>query len=215
MTAERVIESLALERASAIVRASSQEVAAGAMEAAVRAGFRIIEFTMTTPGALELVSEFGRRSDLIVGAGTVIGCEDAVRAIAAGADFLVSPVVEDEVIAVAADRDVAVIPGAHTPTEMLRAHRAGAPLIKLFPAPAGGPLWLRSVLGPLPFLRIVPTHGVDADNVGEWLAAGAFGVGFAAALFDPADLKNRDYDAIEQRARRILEAVRQRPAGHR
>ena len=91
---------------------------------------------------------------------------------------------------------------------MMRAHRAGAPLIKLFPAPAGGPAWVRSLLGPLPFLRVVPTNGVDADNVGDWLSAGAFGAGFATTLFSPVDLESRDYSSIEQRASRILQNIR-------
>lgn len=200
---------LGRERASAILRTDDQRRAAAAMGAALRGGFQVVEFTLTIPGAFELISDFARRSGVVVGAGTVLEVAQARAAVAAGARFLVSPVVDEAVIAAAHALGVVVIPGCHTPTEMLRAHRAGAQLIKLFPAPAGGPAWLRSVLGPLPFLKVVPTNGVDADNVGDWLAAGAYAAGFVASLFAPDDLAHDRFDAIEARARNILARVRE------
>jgi Entner-Doudoroff aldolase len=181
------------------------------MDAAIRGGFRVVEFTMTTPGALELVREYSSQDAVVVGAGTVLTVEQAENAVRAGARFLVSPVVDEAVILAAESLGVAVIPGAHTPTEMLRAHDVGAPLLKLFPAPAGGPTWLRALLGPLPFLRVVPTNGVSADNAGEWLAAGAYAVGFASALFDPSYLAVRNFDSVEEMAGRILARVRAAP----
>jgi 2-dehydro-3-deoxyphosphogluconate aldolase/(4S)-4-hydroxy-2-oxoglutarate aldolase len=90
---------------------------------------------------------------------------------------------------------------------MLLAHRAGAELCKLFPAPAGGPAWVQSVLAPMPYLKIVPTNGVTEDNAGAWLAAGAFGVGFVAPLFVADDIERGDWDVIEARARRCVAAV--------
>ena len=116
--------------------------------------------------------------------------------------------VDEAVIGAAASLGVAAMPGAHTPTEMLRAQRAGAQLIKLFPAPAGGPIWLRSVLGPLPALKVVPTNGVDGDNIGEWLDAGAFAAGFVAPLFAAPDLAAGDWAAVEARACGLLAATR-------
>ena len=100
------------------------------------------------------------------------------------------------------------MPGTHTPTEMLAAHRAGAPLQKLFPAPGIGPDYVRACLGPMPFLRIVPTSGVDASNAAAWLSAGAWAVGFVAPLFVPDDLRDGNFDAIESRARQLLGSVR-------
>jgi Entner-Doudoroff aldolase len=191
-------------RASAILRTRIEEAAAPAMEAAVRGGFTIVEFTLNTPGALERIEEFARREDVIVGAGTVLGVAQAQDAVRAGARFLVSPVVDEAVIEEAARLGVAVMPGTHTPTEMLRAHRAGAPLQKLFPAPGDGPGFVRASLGPLPFLRIVPTSGVDGSNAAEFLSAGAWAVGFVASLFDPDDLREGRFDRIEERARRLL-----------
>ena len=99
------------------------------------------------------------------------------------------------------------MPGTHTPTEMLRAHRSGAQLCKLFPAPAGGPDWVRSVLGPMPFLKIVPTNGVTPENASDWLAAGVHAAGFVAPLFVPADIEAGNWDAIEERARRCVAAM--------
>jgi 2-dehydro-3-deoxyphosphogluconate aldolase/(4S)-4-hydroxy-2-oxoglutarate aldolase len=120
---------------------------------------------------------------------------------------LVSPNVDEAVIHRACELGVSAMPGTHTPTEMVHAHRAGAPLLKLFPAPAGGPAYLRSVLAPLPFLRIVPTNGVDEHNAADWLRAGAWAVGFVATLFDPQDIAEQRYDRIRDRARRLKAAV--------
>ncbi|MAF66740.1 MAG: 2-dehydro-3-deoxyphosphogluconate aldolase [Planctomycetes bacterium] len=211
MTAADVVETLGRLRASAILRTPIEEVAAGAMEAAVRAGFLAVEFTLTTPGALERIGEFSRRADLLVGAGTVLEPEDVRAAAEAGARFVVSPVTDEAVIEEALSRGLAAMPGTHTPTEMLRAHRGGAHLQKLFPAPADGPAYVRACLGPLPFLRIVPTQGVDASNAAAHLAAGAHALGFVTPLFDPDEVAAGRFDLIEDRARRLLAAVAAAP----
>jgi 2-dehydro-3-deoxyphosphogluconate aldolase/(4S)-4-hydroxy-2-oxoglutarate aldolase len=211
LTPHTFVERLGREKASAILRTDNQDKAALAMEAAIRGGFTIIEFTLTIPGVYDLVREFSQREGLVVGTGTVMDEVGARHSVAAGARFLVSPVVDEEVISVAAELGVACMPGTHTPTEMLRAHRAGAQLCKLFPAPGSGPAWVRSVLGPLPYLKIVPTNGVDEHNATDWIAAGSFAVGFVATLFHAADLAAGDWDAIEARARRCLAAARAVP----
>lgn len=212
MSPEDFVAHLGRERASAILRTDDRRRAAAAMEAAVAGGFRVVEFTLTIPGVFELISEFAGRDGLAVGAGTVLSVEDARRAVGAGARFLVSPVVDEAVIAAAGALGIAMMPGTHTPTEMLRAHRAGAQLLKLFPAPAGGPVWLRSVLAPLPFLKVVPTNGVDAGNFAEWLDAGAWAAGFTKPLFDAGEIAAGRYDAIEARARKILAVLDRQPA---
>src|SRR5262249_11805594 len=143
--------------------------------------------------------------------GTVLTREEARRSVEHGARFLVSPVMDPEVIGEGVALGVAVIPGCHTPTEMLAAHRAGAPLQKLFPAPGQGPSYVRACLGPLPFLRLVPTQGVEASNVRDWLEAGSYAVGFTHALFDAAALRAGRIDGIEERARLLLAALRSRP----
>lgn len=194
-------------RITAILRTTDEGLAAEAMDAAIRGGMRIVELTLTTPGALRIIADLAARDALTVGAGTVLRPAQARAAVDAGARFLVSPIMDPEIIALARDLGVPILPGVHTPTEMIAAHRAGAPLLKLFPAPAGGPVWLRSALAPLPFLRVVPTNGVDLDNAAAWLRAGAFAVGMTTALFEPAALAARDLLGIESRARALVRAV--------
>ena len=207
MKPQEFVSLLGAEKASAIIRTSNQKIAASAMEAAVRGGFRVIEFTLTIPGAFELIADFSKREGLVVGAGTVLTVEDARKSVNAGASFLVSPVCDEVVIKEAANLDVASMPGTSTPTEMLLAHRAGAQLQKLFPAPASGPAFVSSVLAPLPFLKIVPTNGIDENNAADYLKAGVFAVGFVKALFDPDDLRNERYDRIEQLAKKMKASV--------
>src|SRR5690349_20215866 len=153
MTPTDFLAALRESRASAIVRTSTKDAAARAMDAAIKGGFRVCEFTLTVPNAFDLIREFSSRPGTIIGAGTVLTIDDARRAVQSGAKFLVSPVVDPVVIAEAIKLNVAIIPGCSTPTEMLQAHRAGAPLQKLFPAPANGPQWVTQTLAPLPFLR--------------------------------------------------------------
>ncbi len=196
------------ERVSAIIRTSDQALASDAMDAAVEGGFRIVEFTLTTPGALELISTFSKRTELLVGAGTVMTTALARDAVSAGARFLVSPIVDGEVIAQAAKLDVPCIPGACTPTEMETAHRLGADFVKVFPAPAGGVSFIEAVRGPLPHLRLFPTAGVTPANFLEFLEAGCAGVGFVRSLFEPGDLVSRNFTAIRDRAAGITEGLR-------
>lgn len=207
MSPDSFVKQLGQIKATAILRTDSQEKAALAMEAAIRGGFSIIEFTLTVPGAYDLVKDFSRRDGLIVGTGTVMNESDAQQSVEAGAKFLVSPVMDVDVIRAATQLGVASMPGTHTPTEMLQAQRAGAELCKLFPVPQGGPDWVRAVLGPMPSLKIVPTNGVDQHNAAEWIAAGAFAVGYVATLFVASDVNSGNWDAIEERARQCIAAV--------
>ncbi len=198
-----VVSSIAETRISAIIRSDDQQLAREAMSAAVEGGFRMIEFTLTTPGALELVAEFSKKPELIVGAGTVMTPEAVRNAVSAGACFIVSPIFDASVVAEAARLDVASIPGAFTPTEMERAHRAGADFVKVFPAPPGGVDYIHAIRGPLPHLKLFPTAGITPDNFHEWLNAGCVGVGFVRSLFDPAELSTRNFRSIRERAAMI------------
>ncbi len=202
-----LIEVFAKERCSAILRTPHANAVAPAMQAAVDGGFRIVEFTLNTPGALQHIRAFSRHDGLVVGAGTVLSTLDAEQAVAAGARFIVSPVADPEVIRWCVEREVLVVPGCFTPLEMLTAHRHGAHVIKLFPGPAEGPGYLRACRGPLPFLRIFPTSGVTEDNVELWLAAGAFGVGWVNCLFVEDDLVAGRFDVIRARAQRMVGKV--------
>jgi 2-dehydro-3-deoxyphosphogluconate aldolase/(4S)-4-hydroxy-2-oxoglutarate aldolase len=208
MTPSDFVAAFREARGAAIIRTTRTDTARSALDAAVRGGFRVCEITLTTPGAMDLIREFASRRDLVVGAGTVLTPAEAQAAVTAGASFLVSPVVDEAVIAETARLGVAMMPGCATPTEMLRAHRAGAALQKLFPAAALGPAWITQTLGPLPFLKIVPTQGVTMENAPAYLRAGAHALGFGPVLFDASDLAAGRYDAIEARARALVAALR-------
>jgi Entner-Doudoroff aldolase len=197
-------------RVSAIIRTNDQALASDAMGAAVEGGFRVIEFTLTTPGALELIRTFSQRDDLLVGAGTVMSKTQAREAVSAGARFLVSLIVDPEVISEAASLDAVSIPGAYTPTEMETAHRLGADFVKVFPMPAGDVGFIEAIRGPLPHLRLFPTAGVTPENFVDFLDAGCAGVGFVRTLFLPADLASADFAAIRNRAISITQRLADR-----
>ena len=208
MNGREHIKSELLERKiSAIIRTDNQKVAEQAMQAAVAGGFRVVEFTLTTPGALYLITQFRENDDLIVGAGTVMSPTIVQEAVEAGAQFLVSPVCSVDVIQEAGKLDVVSIPGTFTATEMETAHRAGADFVKLFPAPENVAEYIRFILAPLPYLKIFPTSGVNLDNMLDVLQAGAAGIGFVRPLFDPEMIRNKNYDGIRQRAEAIVERL--------
>lgn len=169
---------------------------------------------MTTPHCLEHIASLRQQAhvhgeSLTIGAGTILTVDDAKQAMAAGAQFIVSPVTDPQVITFCRQHDLVAIPGTYTPTEMMTAHKAGADMVKLFPGPASGPAFLRALHGPLPFLRVFPTSGVTEDNCEDWLAAGAFGLGFVGSLFEPSDMAHGRFDQIEARARRMVMKVRE------
>ena len=195
-------------RVSAIIRTENEALAERAMRAAVEGGFRVVEFTLTTPGALSLIERFAADKSLLVGAGTVMTTQQAREAVDAGAMFLVSPICDSDVVSCAAELDVASMPGAYTPTEMETAHRLGADFVKVFPAPVGGVQFIQSIRGPLPHLRLFPTAGPTPENFIEYLDAGCVGVGFVRSLFRPEDLENEDFVAIRERASLVIKRLR-------
>jgi 2-dehydro-3-deoxyphosphogluconate aldolase/(4S)-4-hydroxy-2-oxoglutarate aldolase len=165
-------------------------------------GVRALEITLTTPGAVAGIAELAHAGDgMLVGAGTVLDAAAARSVVDAGARFVVSPVLEPDVIRVCRDHNVPCIPGAFTPTEILAAWRAGAALVKLFPAAAVGPGFVRDVLAPLPFLRIVPSGGVTLDSVGNWIRAGVAAVSLGSALLSGPSAE------LTARARAFVTAV--------
>lgn len=206
-TMQDALDFLGRARCSAILRTTHAAAVQPAMQAAVGGGFRVVEFTLTTPGALEAIARFRENPDLLVGAGTVLDREQAREAMSAGAQFLVSPVVDPDLIRWSVEHDVLIVPGTFTPTEMRTAHEAGAQVVKLFPGPANGPEYVRACLGPMPFLRILPTSGVSEENVRDYLGAGAFAVGFVGCLFHPEDLTQGNYLGVRERAQRMVKLV--------
>ena len=203
-----VLEILA-RRLIGIIRMKRYHHAVEIAEALARGGLTILEYTMSGEGALDCVTAvraaLGDR--VCVGAGTVLDATAAEAAIAAGARFLVTPAVVPEVIEVGRRRDVPVVCGALTPTEVLAASRAGADLVKLFPARLGGPGYVRDLLGPFPQLQLVATGGVSAENARTFLDAGAVAVAVGGNLVSEQAVHEGRWAAIEANARACVEAV--------
>jgi len=194
----------------AIMRAKTSEQLIAAAEAIWRGGVRAIEVTMTTPGALEVIAEASARlgRDVLFGAGTVLDAETAHAAIQAGAGLIVSPTLDVDVIRLCGNCGVVAVPGCYTPTEMLAACKAGADLIKFFPAEIGGPAMLRAVRAPLPQLRIVPVGGVTLDNAAEYIRSGAAALGIGSALISQALLDAGDLAELARRGAAFIAAVK-------
>jgi len=172
-------------------------------------GLSCIEITMTTPGALRAVEEAREElPDVLMGAGTVLDAPTARQAILAGAQFLVTPTVELDVIETAQRYGVPVIPGAMTPTEILTCWEAGADMVKVFPASVLGPDFIKAVHGPLPQIPLVPTGGITADNAGEFIRAGAALVCAGGWLVDKKAVAEGRFQVLTENARRLVEAVR-------
>ncbi|MBN1492272.1 MAG: bifunctional 4-hydroxy-2-oxoglutarate aldolase/2-dehydro-3-deoxy-phosphogluconate aldolase [Phycisphaerae bacterium] len=207
---EAVIQRIESTGIIAILRTRSSEQLIDVVRALVDADLTCVEVTMTVPGALDVVraatSTFGDRCAF--GAGTILDAETARAAILAGAQYIVAPILDFDMIRLCRRYNVPVMPGTLTPTEMLRAHEAGADMIKVFPATSLGPGYLKDIRGPLPQLKLMPTGGVTADNVGDWIRAGAAAVGMGGALATPALVEKKDYAAIARRAADVLAAVK-------
>ena len=208
---EAVLDKFAQIRACAVLRTPTSEACPKAMQAAIDGGFKIVEFTLTTPDCLQHLSDFRSKydGDVMVGCGTILNTEDAENAIDAGSEFIITPVMLPDVIEWCRDRNIVCVPGCQTPTELVNAYRHGAPLQKLFPGVTGGPMWVKAVSSALPFLSINPTPGVDLDNAGDFLKNGAASVGLVAPLFDQAAIANGDFDQIARNAERVMANVRE------
>lgn len=207
---ERVLATFATVRACAVLRTATSAACPKAMQACIDGGFKIVEFTLTTPDCLDHLSDFRKEydGDVMVGCGTIMDTKDAERAVDAGAQFIITPVMLPDVIEWCAQRNVVVVPGCQTPTELVSAYRAGAPLQKLFPGVTGGPMWVKAVSSALPMLSINPTSGVTLDNAAEYLSHGAASVGLVAPLFDPVAIQNEDWDQIAKNAAKVMANIK-------
>ena len=195
----------------AVVRLDDLSKAVPLTEALVAGGVRAVEFTFTNPAAGEAIAAASAAlgSRALIGAGSVLDAETARVAILAGARFVVTPTVSLATIELCNRYGVATTIGALTPTEILTAWQAGATYVKVFPANLGGPRYLRDVLGPLPQLKLIPTGGVDVDNAGEFIRAGAVAVALGSNLVDSRSVAAEDWKTITARAQAIVDAVAQ------
>jgi 2-dehydro-3-deoxyphosphogluconate aldolase/(4S)-4-hydroxy-2-oxoglutarate aldolase len=203
------LERIGQEKAIAIIRAGSSQAALEAGRAALDGGLGVVEVTMNTPGALDAIRELAQKPGALVGAGTVLDRRTADACMAAGARLIVSPHTDPDLIAHVRSAGALAIPGALTPTEVVRAWQAGAHIVKIFPAVnVGGPEYLRLLRGPLSQVRLMPTGGVTVENATDYLSAGAYAVGLTSALFPPDLLAAADWPAIRERCGALAAKLR-------
>ncbi|WPP39989.1 bifunctional 2-keto-4-hydroxyglutarate aldolase/2-keto-3-deoxy-6-phosphogluconate aldolase [Paenibacillus hunanensis] len=192
-----------------IIRLDSEEEALAVADAAVEGGIKALEITMSVPNALGIIRTLSNKyknDDVLIGAGTILDAETARAAILAGAEMLVSPQLNPDMIRVANRYQAVTISGAYTPTEIFDTLQAGADIVKLFPAETLGPQFVKTVTAPLPQAPIVPTGGVTPQNVQEWLQAGCIGVGVGSYITKAAQ-QDGDYSRVTAAAREFLAAV--------
>ncbi len=211
MSDTRAERTAAIEKAGvvAVIRMKDPAKVQAVVDAIAAGGVHAIEVTMTVPGAVKLIEQLAPRmpSGFLFGAGTVLDAATAAQVIDAGAQFIVSPVYRTSLITACHARGVPVTPGCFTPTEILDAWEAGADIVKVFPATALGPGYIKDVRAPLPQVKLMPTGGVTVDNAGEWIAAGAVAVGVGSALLDTKAIDAGDYAALTAKAERIVANV--------
>src|SRR5947208_16405622 len=195
----------------AVVRSPDSQQLVEVARALADGGISVVEITMTVPDALDVVRQVRRAlgERLLLGAGTVLDAETARAALLAGAEFLVAPTVNLDVIRLCQRYDRPVMPGAFTPTEILTAWEAGADIVKVFPADVLGPAFFKAMRGPLPQVRLMPTGGVDLTTAADFLKAGACCLGVGGQLVEPRAVAERNFDRIRDLARQYVAIVQQ------
>lgn len=198
------------EKLVAIVRGITKEQARTVGEGLTRGGVRLMEVTMNTEGALDMISDWRSRYDgtAYVGAGTVVDVDMAKEAVSAGAQFLISPNTDLAVIEYALERGIDIWPGAMTPTEIVAAYSSGAEIIKLFPMASLGLAYLKELQGPLSHIPLLATGGVTLDNLQDYFAAGAAAVGLGSALIPKDALLTKDVKTVAERAQAFVDRLK-------
>lgn len=195
-----------------VIRVSSAQEAIDVADAIKEGGVTLIEITMSVPGAIDVIKALAQkyRDEIILGAGTVLDPETARAALLAGAQFIVTPTLNLDVIHLAHRYSAVVVPGAMTPTEILAAWNAGADMVKVFPAAQlGGPEYLKAIRGPLPQILLVPTGGVNLQNAGAFIKAGAAALGVGGELVDKKAVKEKKFSVITENTRAFTKAIRE------
>lgn len=205
----KIVQQIVLEGAVAIIRVMDPDKVMHIASALKQGGLSCIEISMSTPGTLKLLEQISLKMEheILLGVGSVLDAETARLAILAGARYIVSPVVNPEIIQLAHRYDIPAIPGAFTPTEILHAQELGADLVKVFPADILGIPFIQAIRAPMPHLQLMPTGGITVDNAGEWIKAGASVVGIGSALVDKKMVENAQYHLLTQRAELLRENI--------
>lgn len=194
----------------AIIRANSSNELIEAAVAIQTGGVDVIEITMTTPDALQVISEVSARlgKAVLIGVGSVLDSETARAAMLAGAEFVVSPVTKPDIIEICNRYGRVVIPGAFTPTEILYAWETGADYVKVFPSSGVGPSYIKDIKAPLPQIPLIPTGGINANNAAEFLNAGASALGVGSALVSSDIIDSGNFTILTERAEKLVDAVK-------
>ena len=213
MTRDEVLKFILEAKVIAVIRMSDTDKLFKVTEAIRLGGVKAIEITMTVPGALDVIRTMARKKapDVLIGAGTVLNAETAVAAVRAGADFLVSPITNFDMIKACRKLDKFVAPGALTPTEIVAAWERGADVVKVFPATSVGPKYFKDLKGPLPQIRLMPTGGVSIENAKDFIDSGACCVAIGTALLDKKAIAENDWDVLTQKARQLVESLTSGP----
>ena len=206
---EKIASQIMAEGLVAIVRVPRPELALPLAKALVAGGIRAVELTMSIPNALEAVRTIDRElgDKILLGVGTVIDDDTCRSAIDAGAKYVISPITRPSLVAAAHALDRPVMLGAYTPTEAQAAHEAGSDFVKIFPADTLGPSYIKSLLAPLPHLRIVPTGGVNLDTMEAFLAAGSAALGTGSALLKKEIIAGENWGELERLAKRFADKM--------
>ncbi|MBZ4666336.1 bifunctional 4-hydroxy-2-oxoglutarate aldolase/2-dehydro-3-deoxy-phosphogluconate aldolase [Mahella sp.] len=209
MNAEEVVGNIKNERIIAIIRGIDDAHIERTIEALLKGGISIMEITMNTPGAIDMIKNMVQRwgSDIMIGAGTVMTPQAAYDAISAGAQFIVCPHTDKRIIDLAKAMGKAVLPGAMTPTEIATAMQSGADLIKLFPAATLGPSYVKQLLGPFNDVPFIAVGGINIDNAYSFIQAGAVGLGIGGELVNRQMIYQDKYDSVTELARTFIESV--------
>jgi len=208
MKKEAILSKMRTEKVVALIRADSPDGLLDCAKALAEGGLTSIELTMTTPGALRMLEKASADlPDFLFGLGTVLDAETARAGILSGAKFIVTPALRPDVITLCRRYSVPIFCGAFTPTEIVNAWEAGADAAKIFPAEFFGPSYIKSIKAPLPHIELLPTGGVNAENVGDFLRAGAFATAAGSSLVDAKAFKEKNWAAITAKAKAFVAAV--------
>ena len=209
MNKKQILDEIFKRKAVAVLRVKEEDKLKKVIQAIAAGGVSVAEITMTVPNAIKLIEKMNNELDenIIIGVGSVLSKEVAEEAIKVGAKYVVSPILKKEIIETALKYDVPVMPGCFTPTEIYSAFEMGADIAKVFPADVVGMQFFKSILAPMPQLKLMPTGGVSLTNAGDWLKAGACAVGIGSALLDDNVIKEENYLKLTENAKTIMNSI--------
>jgi len=210
MERQQILNSLISSGIIAVIRLSEDKKIDYIISALSEGGVKSLEITMTTPNAIDIIKNISKKNkgDFLIGVGSVLDPETANAAIHSGAQFIVSPILNVDIIKMGHRYDKVVIPGAFTPTEIINAWESGGDIVKIFPATVLGPKYFKDIHGPMPQVKLSPTGGVNINNAADFIKAGAVCLGVGSALIDKKLVENSDWEQLSKRATTLVEEVR-------